>query len=72
MIDKCHLVNKSNIVGLEFEAINDIAYVGGSHEATLCEQAKIMIINFVSKVYELLLSNHNSYDQLKLRRISIP
>ena len=47
MIDKCHLINKSNIVGLEFEAINDIAYVGGSHEATLCVQAKIMIINFV-------------------------
>ena len=44
MIDKCHLINKSSIVGLEFEVINDIAYVGGSHEATLCVQEKIMII----------------------------
>ena len=72
MIDKCHSINKSNIEGLEFEVINDIAYVWGSHEATLCVREIIIINNFVNKVYELLLSNHNSYDRLKLRRISIP
>ena len=61
MIDKYHLINKSNIVGLEFEAINDIAYVGGSHEATLCVHAKIMIINFVTVYFLACISMISLY-----------